>query len=200
MIFRQLISFTGGMVITAGFYFLFLFVFVLATFSLSGETLTEKENREALVFFVSVIISFLTVYAIIRKYRKGKQFAAAGIAVPALLAVYITLYSGSVNFDNLNYYTSFEKQEWLRVEAKPFKMAKTLAKNKNLIGKEKEYVAEMLGPSGRTFKNEIVDYIFYPSDYDGWQLRLFFQYNKVKKAFLYQEGFTQISSLYVINT
>lgn len=190
MTFRQIISFIGGIFITAGIYFIFLFVFVLATFSLSGETLTEKENREAFVFFASAIISFLTVQVIIRKYKKGMKFTAAGVAVPALLAACLTFYSGSVYYENLNYYTSFDKQEWFRLEAKPFKTAKTLAKNKYLIGKEKEYVAEMLGPSGKPYKNNIVDYIIYPTDYNGWQLRLYFEYNKVKKAFLYQEGFT----------
>lgn len=188
MTFKQLISFIGGIVITSGIYFILLFVFVLATFSLSGETLTEKENDDVFVFFASVIISFITGSVIIKKYKKGKKFTAAGIAVPALLSVYLTFYSGSVCFENLNYYTSFGKQEWFRAEVKPFKMAKTLTKNNNLIGKNKEYVAEMLGPAVKSFKNEFVDYILYPTDYDGWQLRIYYEYNNVKKAFLYQEG------------
>jgi hypothetical protein len=186
----QIISFICGTVITGVIYFIFLFVYVLATFSLSGENLDEKENREAFVFFASLIISFSTVHVIIRKYKKGMKFTAAGIAFPAMLAVYLTFYAGIVYYENLNYYKSFDKQEWFRVGAKPFKTAKTLAKKKYLIGKEKEYVAEMLGPSGRLYKNNIVDYIIYPTDYDGWQLRLLFEYNKAKKAFLYQEGFT----------
>jgi hypothetical protein len=48
---KQFISFIGGLALTGLVYAAIAYLLVFGTFSLAGETLTQKENREAFFFY-----------------------------------------------------------------------------------------------------------------------------------------------------
>lgn len=86
--FIQIASFTAGAVLPSLIYGILAFLFVVTTFSFSGQKLSEKENTDAFVFFSIVIIVFATYYVMFKKYRSGKKFTAAGIAIAGLIPIY----------------------------------------------------------------------------------------------------------------
>jgi hypothetical protein len=188
MTLKQFISFIGGLILTAIIYALILYVFVFATFSFAGETLSEKENREAFFFYTSVIVIITTIYIAYRQLKTNRKFFALGIAIPLLFAFYILGLTGQVYFSNLNYHQPFDKTKWRQSESKPFKMAKTMTKDKVLIGHTKQQVIDKLGVTKDTFKNDKIDYLKYWTDKGTWELRLYFKDDKVTEAYLYEEG------------
>jgi hypothetical protein len=188
MTLKQFISFIGGLILTAIIYALIMYVFMFATFSFAGETLSEKENREAFFFYTSVIVIVTTIYIVYRRLKTNRKFSAIGIAIPILFAFYILGLTGQVYFGNLNYHQKFDQAKWKQSESKPFKMAKTMTKDKVLIGQTKQQVLEKLGTTKDTLKNDKVDYLKYWTDNGTWELRLYFKNDKVIAAYLYEEG------------
>jgi predicted membrane protein len=188
MTLKNFISLLGGLVLTALAYGLIIYIFVFATFSFAGETLTEKENREAFFFYSTVLVIAVTFFISYRRFKTNRKFSAIGIAIPILFAFYIFCLTGQVYLENLNYHQTFDQKKWNQTEAKPFKMAKTMTKNKVLIGQTKEQVIAKLGTSKDTLKNDKVDYLKYWTDKGTWELRLYFKDNKVTEAYLYEEG------------
>lgn len=67
-------------------------------------------------------------------------------------------------------------------------MAKTLANDKTLVGQTKLQVIEKLGVSHESFKNANVDYFKYLTNKETRELRIDFKNNKVREAYLYEEG------------
>ena len=161
---------------------------MFATFSFTGETLSEKENREAFFFYTSVLIIVLTLYVIYRRLKTNRKFSAVGIAIPLLFAFYILIVTGKVYFGNLNYRQKFDQAKWKQSESKPFKMAKTMTNDSVLIGQTKQQVLDKLGITKDTLKNDKVDYLKYWTDNGTWELRLYFKDDKVIDAYLYEEG------------
>lgn len=188
MTLKQFISFIGGFILTAIIYAVIMYVFVFATFSFAGETLSEKENREAFFFYTSLCIIALTLYVIYRRLKTYRKFSAFGIAIPLLFAFYIFFVTGQVYFGNLNYRQKFDQAKWKQSESKPFKMAKTMTKDNILIGQTKQQIIDKLGVTKDTLKNEKVDYLKYWTDNGTWELRIYFKSEKVTEAYLYEEG------------
>lgn len=186
--FIQIASFTAGAVLPSLIYGILAFLFVVTTFSFSGQKLSEKENTDAFVFFSIVIIVFATYYVMFKKYRSGKKFTAAGIAIAGLIPIYGLFYSGEIYVSNLAYYKVFGQKIWLEGEAKPFKMAKTLVKKHSLIGLSRQEAVEKLGPNETPCKGPVVDLIIYHTTNWEWDLHILFKNNKVKEAYLYEEG------------
>ena len=81
MTLKQFISFIGGLILTAIIYALIMYVFVFATFSFGGETLGEKENREAFFFYTAVIVIVTTIYFVYKRLKTNRKFSALGIAM-----------------------------------------------------------------------------------------------------------------------
>ena len=188
MTLKQFISFLGGLILTGFAYGLIMYIFLVATFSFAGETLSNKENREAFFFYTSVFVMATTIYIVYRRLKTNRRFSAVGIAIPLLFAFYIFFVTGQVYFDNLSYHQTFDKSKWTKSEPKPFKMAKTMTKDKVLLGQTKQQVINKLGVTKDTFKNDKVDYLKYWTDKGTWELRLYFKNDKVSEAYLYEEG------------
>lgn len=165
-----------------------MYAFVFATFSFAGETLTEKENREAFFFYISLVVSIGTTFTIVRRIKTHRKFSAIGISLPLTFALYVCFELGQIYFNNLNYRETFDKETWIKSESKPFKMAKTLAKEKILVGQTKHQIFVTLGPTNDRLKNDKVDYVKYWTDKGTWELRLFFENGKVVETYLYEEG------------
>jgi len=185
---KQFISFIGGLTLTGLSYAAIAYVIVFATFSLAGETLTEKENREAFFFYTALFIAAATIYTIVRRVKTNRKFSAIGICIPLLFAFYVCVKLGQVYVDNLNYRQTFDKTKWTQSESKPFKMAKTLIKDKALIGQSKQQIIDRLGITKDSLKNDKVDYLKYWTDNGTWQMRLYFKNDKVIDVYLYEEG------------
>ena len=158
------------------------------TFSLAGEKLTEKESRESFMFFISLFTAVATGYIIYKLIKQNKKFSAIGIAIPFLFALYVSLSTGLVYLDNLNYRQKFDRTKWVESEYKPFKMAKTIVKDKTLVGLTKRQVIEKLGATNNALKNDKVDYLKYSTDKSTWELCLYFKGDKVIDVYLYEEG------------
>lgn len=188
MTLKQFISFLSGLIFTGLVYALIAYVIVFGTFSLAGQTLTEKENREAFFFYSAFVITTATIYIIVRRVKTNRKFSAIGISIPLLFAFYACIMLGQVYVNNLNYRQAFDKTEWAQSESKPFRMAKTLIKNKALIGQSKQQIIDNLGLTKDSLRNEKVDYLKYWTDNGTWQMRLYFKNDKVVDAYLYEEG------------
>lgn len=188
MTLKRLISFLGGLIFTGLIYALIVYIIVFATFSLAGQTLTEKENREAFFFYTIFFITVATTYIIVRRFKTNRKFSAVGICIPLLFALYAFFKLGQIYADNLNYRQTFDKTKWTESESKPFKMAKTLIKSKTLIGQSKQQVFDKLGTTKDSIKNEKVDFLRYWTDNGTWQIRLYFKNDRVIDAYLYEEG------------
>ncbi len=185
---KQVTAFLGGMFFTGICYFAIIFFYVLATFSLAGETLTEKENGDTFRFFSVFFIVTITTFIVVRKIRSRQPFTAIGMSLPLALAVYGMIVSGITCIDNLDYHLSFNKQKWDNTEFKPFKMAKTLVKEKKLIGMSHQDLFNMLGSRNNDYWND-KNYMVYPTDNPSWGLEIGFTNDKVESAYLYEGGF-----------
>lgn len=188
MTLKQFISFIGGLTLTGLIYAVATYIAVFGTFSFSGETLTQKENREAFFFYLALFITVATIYVIVKRFKINHKFSATEICIPLLFALYACFMLGRVYFDNLNYHQEFDKTKWTKSNSKPFNMAKTLAKGNVLIGQTKQQIIDMLGTTKDAFKNDRVDYLKYWTDNGTWEFRLYFRNGKVVEAYLYEEG------------
>ena len=188
MTLKQFISFIGGLILTALAYGIIIFIYLVVTFSFAGETLSQKENREAFFFYSSVFVIITTIYIVYRRLKTNRKFSAIGIAIPILFAFYILFLTGQTYFENINYRQKFDKAKWTMSEMKPFKMAKTLVKDNTLIGQTKKQIIENLGVTTDTLKYEKADYLKYFTDKDTWELILRFKDDKVVDTYLYEEG------------
>jgi len=187
---RQVVSFLGGLFFTAIPYAALLFIYVIATFSLAGETLTEKENRDTFCFFVMLGIVGLTAFIIYGRLKNKQPYTVIGMIIPFLLALYGLITTSITWVDNITYHYSFDQHEWKRNDSAPFRMAKTLTKKKLLIGKTTQQVIADLGEGDFSCcERGSIERIFYTTDRWNWELRIYFENNKVTKAFLYEEGF-----------
>jgi len=188
MTLKQFISFIGALILTALAYGIIIFIYLVVTFSFAGETLSQKENREAFFFYSSVFVIITTIYIVYRRLKTNRKFSAIGIAIPILFAFYILFLTGQTYFENINYRQKFDKAKWTMSEMKPFKMAKTLVKDNTLIGQTKKQIIENLGVTTDTLKYEKADYLKYFTDKDTWELILRFKDDKVVDTYLYEEG------------
>jgi hypothetical protein len=185
---KQFTSLVGGFILTGLIYLAITYILFFLTFSLAGQTLTEKENKEAFLFYTALATSMITIYLILRQLKTNKKFSAIGICVALFISFYGTFYLAKVYFENLNYYEEFNALKWTNSEHKPFKIAKTLTKKKTLLGLTKHQVIEKLGTTNETLKNNKFNFDQYWTDKGTWQLRLYYKEDKVIEAYLYEEG------------
>ena len=179
-------SFVKGLIFTGVIYIALLFFFAMETFSFSGQTLDHKENTDAFWFYSVLVITGITAMGINRCIKMKRHYAAAGICLPFLFALYAFFCTGIEYYTNQNYLQVFDKTIWGRGDAKPFNMAKTLVKKKILIGRSRQDIIRNLGMGEDN--GEASNNIRYFTDRSAWELRIRFTKNKVTDAYIYQEG------------
>jgi len=52
-------------------YGIITFFILMATFSLSSKTLTEKENRETFFFVTAFIVTIVTIISAFKRFKNG---------------------------------------------------------------------------------------------------------------------------------
>ncbi|KAF2509107.1 hypothetical protein [Flavobacterium foetidum] len=166
------LTITTVTILIIGFFYLFF------TFSIEGgQPLNEIENQHIQQFYISVLI--LAIAFLVAKFylRKGKKYTALGILVlPILLVLSTSNYLLKNNFNH----TPFSKTLWMQSLYKPEKMAKTLVREKKLIGLTRTQIKDMLGKGSKEYgdigtgKSEI-EYLVL----NDWTMTVFFLKDKV---------------------
>ena len=152
--------------------------FFLLTFDLGGgETLSEVKNQNLTVVFISMLLFVISLIYARRYYKNNKKYTAVGIAIfPLAMVIAATVYLFDQNFNQ----TAFDKTIWAQSVRKPQKMAKTLVKEKTLIGLTRAEVKLMLGAGAEEYGDKNTDrgsLIYYVEE--EWTLSVFFRYDKV---------------------
>ena len=152
--------------------------FLLLTFNLGGgETLSQVENQNIAQLIISIFLLIIAVFSARRYIKNNRRYTAYGIIIsPLILIVIATIYL----FEHNVYHTKFDKTIWEQSEWKPESMAKTLVKEKVLIGMTRAQVKEMLGEGSKEYGNASSDRgsILYQVKND-WTLIVLFQKDKV---------------------
>ncbi|MBX7227153.1 MAG: hypothetical protein K1X55_14050 [Chitinophagales bacterium] len=185
---KNLLSFIYGFIITTAIYLILLFSFLFYKFTLCGEELSQKESREAIQLYATVFIVLFTIFILYKLIKANLLFSAYGISIPFVFAIYVLFITGKVYYNNIDYFEPYERDKWTNSKYKPFKMAKTLVNKKKLIGMPKRNILNLMGVPKDTFKGNNIDMITYFTDYNTWQLKLYFKDDTLVDAYLYQEG------------
>lgn len=183
----QIKSFFGGLLATGLAYLGILLFMFWGGFSFGGQTLTEKENGDAGVFFLALLVVSITTYAVIRRFKTNRKFSATGICIPLVFGLYFFILTAQTYLSDLSYREPFDKTIWSAQEAKPFNMAKTLVKRNTLIGQSQQEIIKQLGTpieSGEENKRTLFKY----ATDNGWEMRIYFKNDKVVETYLYEEG------------
>ena len=147
------------------------------TFNLAGgETLSVFDNRNITLFVVSLIVLTIAFYFFKKYYKKNRKFTAFGIIIiPLTLVIAGTLYLTS----SLKT-TEFDKAIWTQNKVKPDDMAKTLVRQKSLLGLTRSQVKALLGQGSGEYGNEndARGSILYSVE-NGWTLSVIFHKDKV---------------------
>jgi len=109
-----------------------------------------------------------------------------GLAISITPAIVILFKIGIIYFGQLNYYQPFDKTKWTNNEFKPFNMAKTLAKEKTLIGLDRKEVISKLGYFKETAKLDGQTLIY--NTYKYRQFCVDLKKDTVIKAYLFDPG------------
>jgi|RhiMetdeSRZDD1v2_1073273.scaffolds.fasta_scaffold10967_10 ABC-type transport system involved in multi-copper enzyme maturation permease subunit len=172
------ISFLAGLAVSIAIVGIIYLCFFLLIFDLGGgETLSQVEHQNMAVWFLSVLLfAIAAIYA--RRYiRNNRKYTGIGIAiVPFMVTVTATVYLFGANF----YHTKFDKATWAQSKPKPDKMAKTLVKEKTLIGLTRMQVKQMLGEGAEEYGDKNTDRgsIIYHVE-NNWTFSVIFRYDKV---------------------
>lgn len=183
---KQLLAFIAGLFIPLIFYALGGYLLLTMTFTLSSQTLTEKENQVALYFYcVLTGIVFISIIAF-KEFKLKRKYLSLGLAISMIPVMAILFKIGIIYFDQLNYYQPFDKSKWIKNELKPFDMAKTLAKKKMLIGLDRKEVIGKLGYYKETARLDGQTLIYETEKY--WQFCIDLKEDTVVNVYLYEPG------------
>lgn len=175
---NSIISFLAALTVSVILIGIVYLIFFFFTFNLAGgETLNQVESQNITLLVISILLLTIAIIYARRYFKSNKKYTAFGvITFPLLLVIAGTIYLVEQNFYN----TKFDKKIWTQSERKPEKMAKTLVKEKTLIGLTRTQVKEMLGEGVREYGNKNTDRgsIIYHVEND-WTFSVFFQYDKV---------------------
>lgn len=91
MLLKQTQSFFVGLVLTITIYgsIAAALLYYLLAFPPPSQTLPEAEKLDAFFFYLVLTITMLTALIIFRQIKRKHQYAAFGVGVPFLFAVYI---------------------------------------------------------------------------------------------------------------
>ncbi len=183
---KQLLSFTAGLIIPLIFYAIGGSLLIAMTFTLSSQTLTEKENEITLYFYCVLSGIILAAFIAFKQFKLKRKPLSFGILTSTIPVLVILLKIGVLYFGQLNYYQPFDKTQWAKNEAKPFNMAKTLAKKKTLIGLDRKEVINKLGYFKETARLDGQTLIYYTENY--WEFYVDLKNDTVVKAHLFYPG------------
>jgi len=183
---KQGLPFISGLILPLIFYAIGGYLLFAMTFTLSSQTLTERENEIALYFYCVLAGIILVSLIAVRQFKLKRKPLSLGFAISTIPVIVILFKIGIVYFGQLNYYQPFDKTKWANSELKPFNMAKTLAKKKMLIGLDRKEVISKLGyfKEGALVDGEIL--IYYTEKY--WQFNIELKKDTVVNAYLYDPG------------
>lgn len=154
--------------------------FLFLTFDLGGgETLSQIEDQNVAQLIISILLLTVAVIYALRYIKRNKRYTAYGIVIIPLAAVFAaTFYFWKCNCYN----TKFDKAIWIQAGWKPAKMAKTLVKEKALIGLTRAQIKHILGEGTEEYGDKNTDRgsIIHEVE-EGWTLSIIFQYDKVVK-------------------
>lgn len=175
---NPIISFLAGLTVSTVIVAIVSLCFLFLTFNLGGgETLNQVENQNIAQLLISILLLTIAIIYLRRYIKNNKKYTAYGIVVfPLIVVLAATFYFFGHNF----YYTKFDKTVWEQSKRKPEKMAKTLSKEKTLIGLTRAQVKGMLGEGSEEYGNTSSDRgsIIYLVNND-WTLIVLFQKDKV---------------------
>lgn len=179
---ESIFSFIGSFLASALITALVAVIYLFMTFDLAGgETLDVIEGQNIAMFIISLLLLSLAVWFAKVSFRKGrKQVAYGAILFPCLVFIAASVYLIDQNFN----YTNFNKSTWQDATSKPEKMAKSLVKEKILIGLTRQQVKEMLGPGSSEYGNENGSIEYHVAN--DWTLTIIFEQNKVVETHLRQ--------------
>lgn len=184
---KRILSFLVALNLTSFFYLIVAKGILFSTFSFASETLQEKENRDALFFFVALIVVLATIIIIVRLIKAGLKYSAYGMVLPILIGFYVSFKLGEIYVGNLSNVESFSRHKWVQEENKPFKMARTLVVNDELIGLTQQNLVQKLGMGKETLRRDNSVLLEYDTDRN-WTLRVEVINGIVVNAVLWQEG------------
>ncbi len=183
---NQFLSFISGLIIPLIFYAIGGCLLLALTFTLSSQTLTERENEIALYFY-SVLSGLILISCIaFKQFKLKRKPLSLGLAISTIPVLVILLKIGLVYFDQINYYQPFDKAKWTNNEAKPINMAKTLSKKNTLIGLDRKEVISKLGYFKETARTDGETLIYYTDKY--WQFHIDLKKDTVIETYLYYPG------------
>lgn len=183
---KPVLSFLSGLIIPVVLYTIAGYLLIAMTFTLSSQTLTERENEITLYFycvFAGIILISLIAF---KQFKLKRKYLSLGLAISTIPAIVILIKIGIIYFGQLNYHQSFDKSKWTKNELKPFNMAKTLAKEKTLIGLDRKEVINKLGYFKETARLNGQTLIYYTEKY--WQFCVDLKTDTVIKTYLYDPG------------
>lgn len=176
--YHPVISFSISLTITTFIILIIGFFYFISNFSFGGgETLSEIEMEHILLLYISILIFAVALFVTIFYLRTGKKYTALGILVLPILLVFSS--SNYLLENNFNH-TDFSKTIWMQSKQKPEKMAKTLVREKKLIGLTRTQVKDMLGEGLKEYGNTGTGYSrieYWVSN--NWTLTVLFQKDKV---------------------
>lgn len=183
---KQFLNFLAGLIVplivcAIGGYLLFAI-----TFTLSSQTLNEKENIVTLYFYSVSIGVIIFSFIAFKQFKLKRKFVSLGITLSIIPVLVILFKIGIVYFGQLNYYQPFDNFKWEKSDRKPFNMAKTLAKKNGLIGLDRKEVINKLGYYKETARVDGQTLIYYTDTY--WEFCIDLRKDTVVKAYLYDSG------------
>lgn len=176
--YHPIVSFLISLAITIIILLIIGFFYLISTFSIEGgQTLSQIENEHILQLYISILIFAIAVFIATLYLRTNKKYTALGLLVfPILFVLYTSVYLLKNNFNH----TTFSKVIWMQSMYKPEKMAKTLVRDKKLIGLTRAQVKDMLGEGSEEYGDIGTGYS--RIEYwvlNHWTLTVFFQKDKV---------------------
>jgi hypothetical protein len=183
---KKFLPFISGLIIPLIFYAIGGYLLFAMTFTLSSQILTEKENEITLFFYCVLGGIILIALIAFKQYKLKREYLSVGLAISTIPLMVILFKIGIIYFGQLNYYQPFDKTKWANNEFKPFNMAKTLSKKKELIGLDRKEVISKLGYFRETARFDGQTLIYNTENY--WQFYIDLKKDTVIKAYLYNPG------------
>ena len=183
---KPILSFISGLLLPVVLYTIGGSLLLGMTFTLSSQTLTERENEIALFFYCVLAGIILILLITLKQFKLKRKYLSLGLAISTIPVIIILFKIGIIYFGQLNYYQPFDKTRWINNELKPFNMAKTLANKKMLIGLDRKEVISKLGYFKETARHDGQTLIYYTEKY--WQFCIDLKKDTVIKAYLYHPG------------
>ncbi len=182
---NPIISFLTGLIVSALIIGVVYVCFLLLNFDLAGgETLRQTENQNIQQLFISVALLLIAIFFARQYFKNGKQPIAYGIVAFLLLFVLATtFYLVKQN----SYPTQFDKTIWAKSKRKPDDMAKSLVRQRTLIGLTRAQIKALLGEGAEEYGDSNTEggSILYAVE-NGWTLSIIFKKDKVIETGLRQ--------------